>query len=215
VTMTAASLVAFTMIALKNAPAEEAHRFVTAPAFVMPMLSMWILAAAPQGALPAALMQVGLWAGATSSLTWALISLPATAPTNSSFSAQDLYGVDCRKATSARLGERATPRYIDESIWYVWAGCRPSFAPGTQGSQRWSLKTDGPSHGLEALRELDDSSGDGVFAMACPLHVELADAVCAFALTHHQCIPSGNLAKRCWMNSSDRQLVLAQPIGAK
>jgi hypothetical protein len=200
-------LLGLTTLAIKSAP-WEAHRFATAPTFAVPMLSMLALASVPRGTVPTALLQLGLFGSSASTIAWTWMGLPSSGIPNASYGPHDLYEADCRAETEAHLGERATRQYIEDSIWFLWSGCHPTFSPG-QRTVQWSLKTNGPAHGLPALRELDEQAGAAPMMVVCAVKSGNTDPVCAFAASHGLCSASGASARRCELVASDRRLILA------
>lgn len=113
----------------------ESHRAVTALLLFSPLFLMFWLNRLHPGALRSWVLCIGGGAcllGAVSTLEWQRGVIKIDAPRLKSFwGADNFYATDCVRSTGARLGERPAVVIGPQDGWYLFGGCRPTFAvPG-------------------------------------------------------------------------------------
>src|SRR6185369_6252099 len=126
-----------------------------------------------------------------------------------------LHDESCRTVAGARLGDRPALVHVEQSVFYSYAGCRPTFVAGKRGSQ-FEMKLR-PTLGLPGFQQLDremlkpDASVDAICPAArAPSDV---DPVCAYALAHSTCAPEGTAYLRCPLSPADRSAILGRHSG--
>ncbi len=193
--LAAASLLLVTGIDVDGAPLES-HRFATAVLFAAPLLgTVWASAAHAQNAVPKTLVYLAMGLAGASTLEWIVTVAPVMAKKPSAFHhPEDLHDVDCRLVGES-FGDRAELTYLDPSIWYLYAGCRPIFAPAVSDGQNWALQTKGPLLGQPAFAEIERMTSDREIQAVCARGSD--DAICRKAEGQGRCEPAGSRALRC------------------
>jgi hypothetical protein len=177
----------------------EGHRFMTALRYVMPILGVLWLAVAPRLVLSQVLAVGTVAASAFCTIgfaTYRLEEITASVSLNGMNEYQ--YAIDCRKAMGSRFGERPLPTYIDQRIWYLYAGCHPVFAPGGVGVDKKVLACGWPQYGGAALNELRTEMvrpGEPL-RVACSTRVA-GDDVCTRARQIGPCAAAGTDVDVC------------------
>jgi hypothetical protein len=148
------------------------------------------------------LAAIGL--ASASTLEWAAAVAPTIAHNKPSdyHTPENIHDFDCRDVGSS-FGDRAELTYIDPSIWYLYAGCRPVFAPAARDKQTWQLQTGNPLLGQPAFAELERIIGDQAMTVVCARGSN--DPVCRNAMEHSQCEPAGQRALRCKVAPGERR----------
>jgi hypothetical protein len=213
------STLALTGVEVNHKPLES-HRFMTGVTFLAPVLSLLVLlpheapSASPTPVVPLRsrrLRSAGLvaWAlgvllGSASTFDWIVNLLPVRGHRQDHFfTKEDLYAIDCRKDFGMTLGTRARPLYLSKSIWYAYAGCQPTFAPGKHDDD-WGLTIGNPYFFKEAVRVLRKTAlgpGDPL-TVICERRPEPpaqppADPVCEYATRHASCHDLGPRLTEC------------------
>lgn len=190
-------------IDIDHAPLES-HRFATAALFAAPLLGVvWAVAARERHGAARTLVVAVLGLASASTLEWIAAVAPVMAKTPADFhKPENLHDVDCHIVGSA-FGDRAELTYIDPSIWHLYAGCRPVFAPAVRDGQNWQLQTKGPLQGQAAFAEIERLVGDKDMNVVCATGSD--DAVCRKALAHAHCEPAGRRAMRCTLRPDERR----------
>ncbi len=209
------SALALTRLEINHDPLES-HRFVTALIFLAPVLSL--LALLPEG-VPAAptprlrlaglaVFGAGAILGAGSTVDWLVHVLPARGHHHDHFfTREDLYAVDCRKDLGATLGAAARPAYLAKSIWYAYAGCQPTFAPGSHNDAEWSLTIGNPLFEKAALSTLRRTELDpgAPLTVICPRDAAAPrDPVCTYATRNAQCHDVGTRLTECTLTAEQQ-----------
>ena len=194
--------------------AVEAHRFVTAPMLACPLVAMYWLLQRKERRRPVqspfvlALLVLALTLPAVTTLAWLRSPGGTPFPKLSSFSTkEDLFATDCRTEVGARLGDRAEPTYVSQTVFYLYAGCRPTFLAGRSGGHK--IKTSRPLHGLAALADLSRMvAPDADLPAICPA-TGGGDPICSRArLGGCDRLGSSRLGTeivRCHLSPEDRQ----------
>jgi hypothetical protein len=130
----------------------EGHRFVTAGRFLVPMLAMLVASKTPRASLSSLVLIVFVLAGVFSSIGYFIFRMPH----KNSDPKDGEYATDCREEFGARLGDPIVPTYVDEPIWYRYAGCRPIYAAGHDGPPGVVLAGP-PKLGPEGYAKMDRS----------------------------------------------------------
>lgn len=215
--LVAASLLCFTRLVFDQS-ALESHRFVTAAFFTAPILAVFSLLRARRSlqsgiSLEAVIACAALALPVVSTIEWLESGLAYTECTahQGFFTAFDFYRTNCRRQAASRLGRAAEPVYAEAPIYYLYAGCAPTFSPGPVASEAGhKIKVGVPRFGLPALAELhqDMLSRTASLPVLCGM-AETADPVCAYALAHAPCEPAGSRVQRCSLDASTRRALLA------
>jgi hypothetical protein len=115
---------------------------------------------------------------------------------------ESLFDVDCRRAAGARLSDRPRPVYVDEAGFYLFAVCRPLFAPGE--SRGWPLKMSPHLDPVTQLREL----GTVAFCRSD----DKRDVVCKrLTADPTRCVAEGTAFLRRPISAEDRTALVGAP----
>jgi hypothetical protein len=197
----------------------EAHRFVTAAMLATPLVALfWLLRERERSGLAspfvATLLGVSLVLPAASTFAWFRSPGKTTFQNQASFApGEDFFLTDCAKELGVDYGLAPRPAYISKSVFFVYAGCRPSFLAGRSGGHK--IKTSAPLHGFDALADLGKSvlaPGAAVDAV-CPAGGG-NDPICDAAIRHGECEKIGKTRGgfeivRCTLTSEDQRALLA------
>jgi hypothetical protein len=187
-----------------DASPTECHRFAVALEFAAPLLGA-VFVLSPWSRVPAmsrAIVFASLGLAAVSTLEWTATLAPVIAKKPADFYPGDsLHDISCREVGSS-LADSAKLTYLDQSLWYLYAGCRPIFAPASRG-QNWDLQTKDPLQGQAAFDELQRMLGDhqdqkDLVIVCAP---GTGDPVCRGSAQRYRCDPAGTRAIRCTMPS--------------
>jgi hypothetical protein len=212
------SVLALTRVEVDHSPLET-HRFLTAAMVVAPLFgAVWLAVRREEvglgrslGSLPGAAVLAAIALSAASTVEWLVGVAPAQAEVHAGlFHADDLYEADCRRDVGASFGEAAAPAYIEPPVWYLYAGCRPIFAPAPGNPQNWQLKVKAPRLELDALAALGNEmlgAGDPVTAV-CAARGKSKDPVCGDATVRSECDPAGKRVVRCSLSAEERRALL-------
>src|SRR6185503_9873291 len=122
----------------------NSHRFVTAAFFLSPLMgAYWIASECRRlgvtrgaGSLVSVLVYLAIGLASATTVEWVRgIAERVCWERKGFFGVDPFYETDCRTEARARLFQKTVPTYIDESIWYLYSGCRPVFAPGPPAGQ--------------------------------------------------------------------------------
>jgi hypothetical protein len=206
------SLVGLTCVEGNGSP-RESHRFLTAALWMFPAIGVLAFDWWPPGTLRRALVLGALGLGAFSSLLW-LSHYPKHPTPERWFRARGpgLHDTSCRTVAGAQLGETPALVYIEASVFYSYAGCRPTFVAGQRGSL-FEMKLR-PTLGLAGFQQLDREmlKPDQAVDAICPADRSPADVdvVCAHALRRTRCAPEGTAFLRCPLSPADRRAILGR-----
>jgi len=212
----AAALAGFSILGLTtsdvNGGPPESHRFLTVALFVFPLVG--VLCLDPwwrPGTLGRTLVLAALMLGAGSTVLW--LSHYRRHPTPESYFRQrgkNLHTSDCRAVAGARFGQRPTVSYVEASVFYAYAGCRPSFVAGRRATSYWTRK-EYPTLGLAGFQQLDREmlAADAPVDAVCPTGRRPGDTdpVCTYALARPGCVPEGSDYVRCPLAPGDRRAI--------
>ena len=212
VALAVVSIVGLTTVDVNNGP-PEGHRFLTAAIFLFPLVGVLSLDRWWRpGSLGRTLVLAALMLGGGSTVLW-LSHYPRhpTPETHFRQRGQNLHTADCRALAGARFGQKPAVTYVESSVFYAYAGCRPSFVAGERRTKYWTRK-EYPTLGTHALRELDREMAppDATVDAVCPTGRAPGDVdqVCAYALAHTACAPEGTDFVRCPLSPADRRAIL-------
>jgi hypothetical protein len=178
----------------------EGHRFMTAARLTVPIVALCFAPQLARASLPALLLAAPLAAGVAATWGYAYGRLPGREDARGTAA----YAADCRLEYGARLGEPIVPTYVDEPIWYPYAGCRPIFAAGHDGPPGVVL-AGWPKLGAAGFAKMDH----GYFppgapaAVACPRDGRKTP-VCRKAERLGSCQAEGSQAARCAIPPASR-----------
>jgi hypothetical protein len=202
-----------------NGGPPESHRFLTVALFVFPLVG--VLCLDPwwrPGTLGRTLVLAALMLGAGSTVLW--LSHYRRHPTPESYFRQrgkNLHTSDCRAVAGARFGQRPAVSYVEASVFYAYAGCRPSFVAGRRATSYWTRK-EYPTLGLAGFQQLDREmlAADAPVDAVCPTGRRPGDTdpVCAYALARPGCVPEGTDYVRCPLAPADRRAIAGGPAPA-
>ncbi len=107
----------------------------------------------------------------------------------------------------ARFGDRPRPTYVEDGIWYLYAGCRPLLAPVTV-REWWDMKIGSPQLGRPAFAALHGEwvRADETLDVVCARGS--ADPICVKALASPSCQVVGTRAVRCSLTAAEREAIL-------
>ena len=201
-----AALAGFSILGLTtsdvNGGPPESHRFLTAALFMFPLVGVLCLDTWWRpGTLGRTLVLAALVLGAGSTVLW--LSHYRRHPTPESYfrqRGQNLHTSDCRAVAGARFGQRPAVSYVEASVFYAYAGCRPSFVAGRRATSYWTRK-EYPTLGLAGFQQLDREmlAADAPVDAICPTGRRPGDTdpVCTYALARPGCVPEGSDYVRC------------------
>jgi hypothetical protein len=210
--LSAISLFALTSIEVNRRP-EESHRFLTAAIWMFPAVAVLAFGWWPPGSVRRTLVLAALGLGAFSTLLW--LSHYPKHPTPEHWfrnRGPGLHDTSCRTVAGARLGHTPELVYVESSIFYSYAGCRPTFVAGKRGSP-FAMKLR-PTLGPIGFQQLDremlapEASVDAI----CPAGRGTGDAdpVCNRALARTGCAPEGTDFLRCTLTPGDRRAIVGR-----
>lgn len=137
----------------------ESHRAVTAMLLFSPLFLMLWLTRLHEGALRSWVLCVGGVAclvGTLSTFEWTRGVIKVDGPRLKSFwGADNFYATDCVRATGARLGERPAVAVGPQDGWYLFGGCRPTFAVPGGAPGGHSIVVGWPDAEASALAKVD------------------------------------------------------------
>jgi hypothetical protein len=114
----------------------------------------------------------------------------------------------------ARIGEAAGPAYVEQSMWYLYAGCRPLYASAPITG--WHMKVRGPHLSWDGLAGLDREMlrADEALPVVCRARrTPSPDPICARAAAEGACVAAGAAGTRCALSGAARKDLLAnRPI---
>ena len=208
------SFVALTTVGI-NGMSAESHRFVTAALWIFPAVGVLAFDWWPPATMRRVLVLGALGLGGFSTLLW--LSHYRSHPTPERWfrqRGQGLHDASCRTFAGAHLGETPALVYVESSVFYSYAGCRPTYVAGKRGAWHLEMKLR-PTLGLDSFRQLDREmlKPDEPIDAICPAGRPAGDVdpVCGYALSHVACTPEGSSYLRCPLSPSDRRAVVAQP----
>ena len=184
-----------------NGRTYEGHRFVTAGRFLIPVAALLCAGQVRRASLPplaavalSVLLLVPVAAGVASSLGFIIYKLPHKGVT----AVDGQYQTNCRDEFGARLGEPIVPTYVDQPIWYRYAGCHPIYAAGHDGSPGVVLAGP-PKLGPEGYAKMNrETFPPGEAArVACATDPALETPLCTKAEAIGQCEGAGTRARAC------------------
>jgi hypothetical protein len=172
----------------------EGHRFMTAARILVPVVALAYAPRLPRGSLASVALLAPLFAGAVTSWGFALTRLPQRADARGTAT----YATNCRTDFGARLGEPMVPTYVDEPIWYSYAGCRPIFAAGHDGPPGVVL-AGWPQLGPAGFAKMDrECFPPGASArVVCSTLRYNVSPICEKAADVGRCRPQGRRARAC------------------
>lgn len=225
--LAATSIFALTCLDFEGKPAES-HRFATALFIAAPLLATVAIArhARTAGGLAASgiasmVMYVTIGLGVMSTVEWlesgvSLRQCKSVSNRIHGWSSDRFYDVDCRRDTGTRLGEKTAQTYVDDSGFYLWAGCHPVFAPAPPirpGEHK--VKVGAPWFGGSAVAQLRQRlpSPSDRLTVACLTAVggPNLDPVCARAAVLGPCRPRGTAFTSCSLDGPARAALTGIP----
>jgi hypothetical protein len=196
------------------------HRFVTAPMLFGPMIaSVWLLPAkgapSPISGFAGILIVFSIGLGAATSFEWLAGGDAYLGCIDGGLGGQRFYDVNCRAETGGGIEtKRTVSRYVESSLVYRFAGCRPTFLAGpVENLDGHDLKQGIARMGIDALRELD---GDARFLqpsaslpVVCPDRGS-SDRACRLLIKQGACTPAGTGVLTCRASPEQRRVVLGK-----
>jgi hypothetical protein len=120
------------------------------------------------------------------------------------------YETRCREDFGARLGEPILPTYVDQPIWYRYAGCRPIYAAGHDGAPGVVLAGP-PKLGRDGYAKMDRlyfPPGQPA-RVVCAVDAAKRTPLCGKALSLGACGSAGAEALACEIPAASRAAMLA------
>ncbi|HEY8925790.1 MAG TPA: hypothetical protein VIU64_15490 [Polyangia bacterium] len=211
VALASLAMVAMTCFDFNHQPMEN-HRWVTVAYVLAPLVGAFLMAdrsgRRPWRLYgPLGLVALSIYASnglaVASSATW-LAKGQGAAMRDSGYQGTDnLYRLDCRAGTGARLRERLVATYVDRRRPYPWTACHPSLLAGpAEAAGGHKIKTLG---GLASGPAALDDLGQNILVPGQPLRIACwqvgagSDPICGAALAPGvgSCQPSGGLYTVC------------------
>ncbi len=186
----------------------EGHRFMTAARSLVPVVALLYLPRLPRASFTSLLVLIPVLAGVFATLGFVFYRLPVKPGTRGG---EEQYDVNCRTEMGARLGEPIVPTFADRPSWHVYAGCRPIYAPGHDGSPGVVL-AGWPMFGTAGFAKMDRSffrPGQPA-RVVCPRDPAKVTPICQTAETLATCTPRGTQILDCEVPAAARPL-LARP----
>jgi hypothetical protein len=128
---------------------------------------------------------------------------------------QRFYDTNCRTQTGASVEtKRTSTMYVESSLVYEFAGCRPTFVAGPiENMDGHDLKEGIARMGLDALREVDSDpkflDPKASLTVVCPL-TGSSDRACRLLQKAGSCAPGGTDVTICTMTPEQRRTVLGK-----
>jgi len=189
-----------------NGRTYEGHRFVTAARFLVPMLALVVASRLPRASLGSLALLGFVLAGVFSSAGYFIFRMP-----QKGVNATDgQYQTNCRKDFGAGLGEPIVPTYVDQPIWYRYAGCHPIYAAGHDGSPGVVLAGP-PKLGRDGYAKMDRlyfPQGQPA-RVVCAVDASKRTPICEKALALGACAGMGAEALACEIPAGARAALAA------
>jgi len=198
------SLFAFLCLEV-NGRTFEGHRFLTATRILTPLLGLLFLVTKRRASFASVSVLVPILGGVFATLGYFYTRLPDGAGVRQTNSQ---YGANCRTEYNARLGETMSPTWIEDPIWFEYAGCHPIYAaaatpPGDGVLVGW------PALGSSAFAKMDEHffpPGEAA-RLVCSADSAKATPFCREAQKVGECHPQGTLAMECLIPAEKRALL--------
>jgi hypothetical protein len=206
--MTLASTLALTRLEF-NGHENEVQRFMVAPMYLLPLLSLLAWERMEPAPLGRAVVLLGLASGAFSSLAWLREVAVGHAPPRSSYNPPglDLFAIDCRREAGAHFGQTASRAYVDGSFFYLYVGCAPTYVPGGERARdQWGVKLF-PDASMTGFALFDEEEPGRPLRVLCPAEGR-GDAVCARIADRSSCRPAGHAFLACMLAPAERTRIL-------
>ncbi len=189
-----------------NESVNEVQRFMMAPTYAGPLVALLWLRRAEAGTFARAAILGGLGFSAFSSLAWMREYSPFHDASEASWTRHGVppYAVNCRDLAGSVTFEAARPAYVEDSIFYLWAGCHPSFLAGRDPHIAWTLRL-APVTGAAALGILESEvlRGDGPLEVVCAAGDRI-DPVCTQIPVDADCRYVGAFFRVCSLTAEQR-----------
>jgi hypothetical protein len=184
----------------------EGHRFMTAARSLVPVAALLFLPRLPRASFASLLVLMPILAGVFATLGFVFYRLPVKPAVQSG---EEQYQVECRRDVGARLGEPIVPTFAERPLWHVYAGCRPIFAPGHDGSPGVVL-AGWPMFGPAGFAKMDREffPAEKPARVVCPRDPDKLTPICQKAQTLATCTPQGRQFVACDVPAASRPLVL-------
>jgi hypothetical protein len=189
-----------------NGRTYEGHRFVTAARFLVPMLALLVASKLPRASFGSLTLLAFVLAGVFSSAGYFIFRMP-----QKGVNATDgQYQTSCRADFGARLGEPIVPTYVDQPIWYRYAGCHPIFAAGHDGSPGVVLAGP-PKLGRDGYAKMDRLyfPPGRAARVVCAADAQKRSPICEKALSLGACTAAGDDALACEIPAASRAALAA------
>ncbi|HVU51743.1 MAG TPA: hypothetical protein VHL80_13700, partial [Polyangia bacterium] len=189
-----------------NGRTYEGHRFLTAARFLVPMLALLVASKLPRASFASLVLLGFVLAGVFSSAGYFIVRMP-----QKGVNATDgQYQTSCRQDFGARLGEPIVATYVDQPIWYRYAGCRPIYAAGHDGSPG-VVFAGPPKLGPDGYAKMDRT----IFPpgrparVVCSSDAQKRSPICEKALSVGACAAAGAEALACEIPAAARATLAA------
>jgi len=186
-----------------NGRTYEGHRFLTATRILAPLLGLLFLVTARRTSVAKTAVIVPILGGVLASVGFVYCRLPEYGVSYRQTDSQ--YGANCRVEYHARLGETMNPTWVEDPIWYEYAGCHPVYAaaatpPGDIVLVGW------PAVGSSGFAKMDTDffPHDEAARMICSSDPTKATAFCRDVQKLGSCHEQGTLAVECLISANNR-----------
>jgi hypothetical protein len=201
------ALVALTKVQI-NGSDSECHRLATLPLFLAPLFGFYFACQPGRTwAFEKSASLIGL-------VVWLGVGIPAASTaewlwgTGASICKREGDGTyaetDCKEFALAQLGEASMPAYVDGSLWYAFAGCRPLRAQSTSRFHR-VIHLGFPEMGWPRLRKLEGWLGNAPLDLYCS--TGKPDDVCKRAMQAGDCSVETSSIKHCTLSAQQRMTI--------
>lgn len=180
----------------------EGHRFLTAARLLAPWLGLLFLVTRRCSSFALVAVLAPVLGGVFATLGFVSSRLPAYGYLQT----DSQYGANCRVEYNARFGETMQPTWVDEPIWYEYAGCHPLYAAPAREPVEIVL-VGPPAVGLSGFAKMDANffPPGGEARMVCSSDSTKTTDICRRVQQIGRCRAQGTLAVECLVSAIDRE----------
>jgi len=179
----------------------EGHRFLTSARLLSPLLALLFLITRRRSSFALTAILVPILGGIFATFGYVYCRLPQYGYLQQA----SQYRANCRVEYNARFGEAMKPTWVDEPIWYEYAGCHPLYAAAERPPGEVVL-VGSPAVGRIGFAKMDDHffpPGEEV-RMICSSDPKKVTEFCRHAQKLGRCHAEGTLAVECLVPASER-----------
>jgi hypothetical protein len=179
----------------------EGHRFLTATRLLAPLFGLSFLVTGRRTSFALVAVLVPILGGIFATLGYVCSRLPQYGFLQTA----SQYGANCRVEYNARLGEVMRPTWVEEPIWYEYAGCHPLYAAADRPPGDVVL-VGSPAMGRSGFAKMDDNffpRGEEA-RMICSSDSTKTTDFCQHVQKIGRCHAQGTLAVECLIPAAER-----------